>query len=139
MDAHVLLGMPANSVKDAITAGYGFVYSTAATGVTGAIAATSSVPMLWNPTGSGRRLRILEIKIGGISGTKLLMPRAYRHRRSVPRRRRDMPNPCNVVGAPPTDGVSVICSEPHVMAQSPWTCTSAIVASCSTAKDPKNR
>lgn len=77
MDAQVLLGMPANSVKDAIAEGMGFVYSTAAAGVTGAAAGVNSVPMLWNPADSGVRLRILEVKVGGISGTVIAAHVAY--------------------------------------------------------------
>ncbi len=77
MDAHVLLGMPSNSVKDAITEGMGFVYSTAAAGVTGAAAGANSAPMLWNPSDSGVNLRILEIKFGAVSGTVILAHIAY--------------------------------------------------------------
>jgi hypothetical protein len=77
MDAHVLLGMPANSVRDAITAGLGFVYSTAATGIAGAAAGVNSAPMLWNPSDSGVRLRILEVKYGGVSGTVIAAHIAY--------------------------------------------------------------
>jgi hypothetical protein len=73
----VFLGKPANSVSDAITDGMGFVYSTAATGVTGAVAGVNSVPMLWNPSSSGVRLRILEVRIGGISGTVIAAHVAY--------------------------------------------------------------
>lgn len=77
MNASVLLGLPANSLKDAITEGMGFVYSTAASGVAAAAASTSSAPMLWNPSDSGVNLRILEIKIGAVSGTVIEAHIAY--------------------------------------------------------------
>lgn len=73
----VFTGKPANSVTDAITEGMGFIYSTAVGGVTGAAAGVNSVPMLWNPMGSGVRLRILEVRIGGISGTVIAAHVAY--------------------------------------------------------------
>jgi hypothetical protein len=49
--------------------GEAFIYSTAATGVTGAVAGTASAPMIWNPSDSGKILIPLLITYGAISGT----------------------------------------------------------------------
>src|SRR5919198_6471710 len=51
--------------------GNAFLYSTAATGVTLAAPATSSAPMIWNPSGSGKNLVITKVAIGFVSTTTI--------------------------------------------------------------------
>jgi len=64
-------------IRDLVDMGYGFYYNTAAAGVTGAVAGTASAPMLWNPSDSDVRLRIIKVRWGGISGTVIAAHIAY--------------------------------------------------------------
>jgi hypothetical protein len=64
-------------IRDLIEMGYGFYYNTAAAGVLGAVASTTSAPMLWNPSDSDVRLKILRIRYGSVSGTVILGHIAY--------------------------------------------------------------
>ena len=51
--------------------GNAFLYSTAAAGVTLAAPGTSSAPMIWNPSGSGKNLVIDKVAIGFVSTTTI--------------------------------------------------------------------
>jgi hypothetical protein len=64
-------------IRDLIDMGYGFYFNTAAAGVTGAVAGTASAPMLWNPSDSDVRLKIIKVRWGGISGTVIAAHVAY--------------------------------------------------------------
>lgn len=64
-------------VVDLIDRGYGFWYSTALGGVVAAAVGTSSAPMLWNPSDSGVKLKILRIRYGSVSGTVVLAHIGY--------------------------------------------------------------
>jgi hypothetical protein len=70
------LTLPAG-ISDLIEKGYGFYYNTAAAGVAAAVCGTASAPMLWNPSDSDVRLKILRIRYGGVSGTVILAHIAY--------------------------------------------------------------
>lgn len=60
-------GVPAG-VTDAMVAGQCFWYSTAATGVALAVVGTGSAPMIWNPSDSNRKLHVIQVNIGYVSG-----------------------------------------------------------------------
>ncbi len=64
-------------LTDAAQQGQCFWYSTANTGVTGAAVTTTTVPMIWNPTGSNRMLHIIQINIGVVSGSVIAAHVAY--------------------------------------------------------------
>lgn len=64
-------------VVDLIDRGYGFWYPTAAAGVTPAVVGANSAPMLWNPSDSGVKLKILRIRYGAVSGTVILAHIGY--------------------------------------------------------------
>ena len=49
--------------------GNAFVYATAAAGVTLAAPTTSTVPIIWNPSGSGKILIITKVAVGYVSAT----------------------------------------------------------------------
>jgi len=67
MEYTVGAGLP-GGVTDAIANGQCFWYSTAATGVAMAVVGTSSAPMIWNPSDSNRRLHIIQVNFGYVSG-----------------------------------------------------------------------
>jgi len=66
-----------NNETDLTLSGRGFIYSSAAAGVVAAAASTSSPMMLWNPSDSGVNLRILEVRIGAVSGTVITSHLGY--------------------------------------------------------------
>lgn len=66
-----------NNEQDAVLSGRTFIYSSAAAGVVAEAADTSPVMMLWNPAGSSVNLRILEVRIGVVSGTVIAAHLAY--------------------------------------------------------------
>jgi len=64
-------------IRDLVEMGYGFYYNTAAAGVAAAAAGTASAPMLWNPSDSDVRLKIIKIRYGSVSGTVIVGHVAY--------------------------------------------------------------
>lgn len=54
-----------------------FIYSTAATGIAGAVAGTSSAPMIWNPSDSGKMFIPLRCLYGAVSGTVIVAHIAF--------------------------------------------------------------
>jgi len=67
MEYTVGAGLP-SPVQDAILNGQCFWYSTAASGVALAVVGTSSAPMIWNPSDSNRRLHVIQVNFGYVSG-----------------------------------------------------------------------
>jgi hypothetical protein len=66
-----------NSITDLVASGQCFWYKTALGGVAAAAVGVNSAPFIWNPAGSGVRLRILKVKFGIVSGAGALQHLAY--------------------------------------------------------------